>query len=216
MTRRSYNVAALLAVAFLLTALLVSSVLAALAAERALQPSARVEVDAVRVAQSYIGTTETRGPNRSPIIDAWNKAVGAPLGSPYCASAVSAWLDSVAMESPRQRTAWSRAFRHGRHAFPAREVTTGRRRVVRGDVVLWRRGSGGGHIGIASEDWQRARGRVTEANTSAPRTAGSQWDGDGVYDKPRAINALSAFRVDYIVPTSQSMARRDSLRRGLL
>jgi len=52
-------------------------------------------VDATRAAiarwaASRIGVYDTTGPHRSPQIDAWNLAAGAPLGSPWCASFASA------------------------------------------------------------------------------------------------------------------------------
>ena len=40
------------------------------------------------------------GSNRSTTIDAYNTRAGAPLGSPYCASAATAWWEDVGLEVP--------------------------------------------------------------------------------------------------------------------
>lgn len=154
----------------------------------------------VAVATSYVGNTETHGANRSPIIDSMNRAVGAPLGSPYCASAVSWYLDSVGATVPRFRTAWSRAFVKSRGAVDARKVARGEYLPKRGDVVVWKRSGAGGHIGIVPEDWTEPAGLVSEANTSAPNVDGSEWNGDGFWIRQRRVNRFSAFRITHVVP----------------
>ena len=40
------------------------------------------------------------GSNRSLSIDDYNKRAGAPLGSPYCASAATAWWEDVGLDVP--------------------------------------------------------------------------------------------------------------------
>lgn len=45
------------------------------------------------------------GSNRSKTIDEYNQRAGAPLGSPYCASAVTAWWEDVGLEVPPARRA---------------------------------------------------------------------------------------------------------------
>jgi hypothetical protein len=40
------------------------------------------------------------GSNRSTTIDSYNTRAGAPLGSPYCASAATAWWEDVGLEVP--------------------------------------------------------------------------------------------------------------------
>lgn len=154
----------------------------------------------VATATTYVGQTETHGANRSPIIDSMNRAVGAPLGSPYCASAVSWYLDKVGASVPQYRTAWSRAFVRSRGAVEAGQILRGEYSPRRGDVVVWKRSGAGGHIGIVTEDWHGATGRVSEANTSAPNASGSQWNGDGFWIRKRSINRLSAFRITHVIP----------------
>lgn len=154
----------------------------------------------VDVSTAYVGQRETHGANRSPIIDSMNSAVGAPLGSPYCASAVSWYLERVGATVPRYRTAWSRAFVHSAGAIDARKVARGQYLPKRGDVVVWKRSGAGGHIGIVPEDWTEPAGLVSEANTSAPNVAGSEWNGDGFWIKRRRANRLTAFRITHVVP----------------
>lgn len=59
---------------------------AALAVERALRDAFLME--------------SPPGSNRSPTIDRYNTRAGAPLGSPYCASAATAWWEDVGLEVP--------------------------------------------------------------------------------------------------------------------
>ena len=157
--------------------------------------------DHVRVALTYVGLRETHGNNRSPVIDRWNRTVGAPLGSPYCASAVSDWLRTSGITSPRLRSASSRAFTRvvDCQVFTAKQALRGEVRVQAGDVIVWIRSGGGGHIGVAPKDWTGVQGPVVEANTSPPRQGGSEWNGDGVWVKERRISMGSAFRITHII-----------------
>jgi hypothetical protein len=59
---------------------------AALAVERALRDAFLMEAPV--------------GSNRSASIDSYNRRAGAPLGSPYCASAATAWWEDVGLEVP--------------------------------------------------------------------------------------------------------------------
>lgn len=158
--------------------------------------------DHVRVALTYVGLRETHGNNRSPVIDRWNRAVGASLGSPYCASGVSDWLRTARVLAPRLRSASSRAFTRVTdcEVFTAKQVLRGEVRVQAGDIIVWERPGGGGHIGVAPKDWtSAAQGPVVEANTSPPRQGGSEWNGDGVWVKERRISMGSAFRITHII-----------------
>lgn len=156
-------------------------------------------------ALTFVGLRETHGNNRSPIIDRWNRAVGAPLGSPYCASAVSAWLQLAHISRPRLRSASSRAFTRitDSEVFTALQILRGEAKVLKGDIVVWVR-AGGGHIGIAYADWKGATGKVIEANTSPPSGDGSQWNGDGIWVKSRRISPYTAFRITHIIRPRQS------------
>lgn len=155
----------------------------------------------VDTALHYVGLRETHGNNRSPVIDRWNRLVFAPLGSPYCASGVSDWLRTSGVAAPRLRSASSRAFTRVKdcHVYTAKQVLRGEIRVRKGDIIVWERPGGGGHIGIAAADWQGLSGPVIEANTSPPNQGGSQWNGDGVWIKERRITLGSAFRITHII-----------------
>ena len=55
----------------------------------------------VEVATKYLNVQESpHGSNRSPEIDAWLKAVGSPLGSPWCAAFVHACLMEAGVMPP--------------------------------------------------------------------------------------------------------------------
>jgi hypothetical protein len=63
------------------------------------------------------------GSNRGKSIDSYNTRAGAPLGSPYCASAATAWWEDVGLEVPARDRAscnvlyrWSLATRRFHHA----------------------------------------------------------------------------------------------------
>lgn len=149
----------------------------------------------VKYAGRYVSARESRGPNRSDIIDRWNRSVGVPLGSPYCAAFVSAVLTDVGCSAIKTRSARARAFIAERkgivldvHAQTIAHV---------GDIVVFKR-NGGGHIAIV----ERVEGNVVftvEANTS-PGRGGSQWNGDGVWRRKRTLyEPWSAFRITHIV-----------------
>ena len=58
----------------------------------------------------YVGLTESGGANRSAVIDGWNRGVGVPYGSPYCAAFVSAVLSEARCLAITTRSARARAF----------------------------------------------------------------------------------------------------------
>lgn len=155
-------------------------------------------LDPVAVANTHIASRETHGPNRSPVIDRWNRAVSIPLGSPYCASACSAWLTESGCEHTRIRSGWSRAFVQDPRAVSASKVLRGEVNVEKGDIIVWKR-KGGGHIGIAAEDWEGSEGATIEANTSPPKGKGSQWDGDGVWRRWRKITPFGSYRITHVL-----------------
>lgn len=157
----------------------------------------------VDTAKSYTWVREVR-PNRHPMIDTWNRFVGAPLGSPYCASFASWVLSRARVRAPVVRSAWSQAFRVGWSVPPSRQA------MQPGSVLVWRRGSSGwqGHVGfLVRLDGDRML--TVEANTSPTErgTVRSQRDGDGVYVKTRswkrnafAGNAFRLVAVTHVVP----------------
>jgi CHAP domain len=156
-------------------------------------------------ADNYLNIREIE-PNRSPDIDRWNNDVGAPLGSPYCASYTSAMLEKAHTYSPKTRTAlarnfWNKANRNDRHT--AREILNGQYSVQEGDIVVWARGNTiRGHVGIAYRNWYGKAGRTIEANTSSG-VRGSQFDGDGVHLRRRAIEPYNYFKIMGVIETEE-------------
>jgi len=67
-----------------------------------------------------------------------------------------------------------------------------------GDILVWIR-KNGGHIGFIEKPVDRFTWRTIEANTS-PGTAGSQYDGDGVWRRVRTYEPFNTFRITHYVP----------------
>lgn len=97
-------------------------------------------------ARATLGTHEEGGKNRGGSIDTWNRGVGAPLGSPWCASwAWSMFRDACALlgvSNPCPKTAsshamWTMADPDKRTILPAP-----------GDLYVLDHGDGKGHVGI--------------------------------------------------------------------
>lgn len=82
--------------------------------------------------------------------------------------------------------------------FPAQRVLAGVERIRKGDILIFTRAGGGGHIEIAAQDWKGLEGPSIGGNTSSGRK-GSQWNGDGVYVRWRKIVPYATFRIVYIV-----------------
>jgi hypothetical protein len=146
----------------------------------------------VSVARKYVGVIE-RGANRGVDIDRWNKTVGNPLGSPYCAAFTYSCL-KYAGYSPVVRSGLANSYRV-KNSYSFRDVLFKGIQVKKGDLVIWQRGKTiFGHIGIAESDWTTTKGRVIEANTS-PGTMGSQYNGHGVFIRNRSIEPYNWFRI---------------------
>lgn len=150
----------------------------------------------LRVALAFVGLRETTGPNRSPEIDRWNRFAGAPLGSSYCAAFVSWCLHEANVKAPRLKTAWAKNFVVKGRSRTATDVAAGRYQPQPGDIIIWTRGTGG-HVGFC-QSWSGQSGRTVEANTSPG--AGSQWNGDGVYERSRSLSPFSHFRIVAFTP----------------
>lgn len=86
---------------------------------------------------SVVGATESDGPNRSILIDSWNRRCGVPLGSPYCAAFVS-WCISVP-GLPEVKNASAQGL--GRQ-LRATDL------ILPGDVMWFPTGEHTGHCGI--------------------------------------------------------------------
>lgn len=129
---------------------------------------------------------ETGGDNRSPRIDALNRFVGNPIGSPYCAAGVS-WcfhaagaMDFPFSGSSQAIKSW---FEHrGLLSFQADSML-----AWHGALFGWSNGDGLGHIGFVAErltsDEHVVSFKTVEYNTSL---AGSR-DGQGVFSLTRHV-----------------------------
>lgn len=150
----------------------------------------------VRIARTFVGHRET-APNRSPWVDYWNRRVGAPLGSPWCAAFVAFVLDSARVAYPTVRSAAARAYITARSVPASMAISAARR----GWLVIWRRGSSGwqGHIGILVRSTAE-RFATIEGNTALQ--SGTEWDGDGVALRTREWRTalVGAFRVTHVTP----------------
>jgi hypothetical protein len=152
----------------------------------------------LNVAESYVGTTEIAGPNRHPAIDKWNKNVGVPVGSSYCASFVSFVLDSAEVSYPVKRTALAQGM-IVRKSIKANAINTVNPSNLRGWLLIWKRGETWmGHTGFVR--YKRGNTFYTiEANTS-PSESGNQREGDGVWEKQRHIDPTAYFRITHFTP----------------
>ena len=190
-----------LAVALFVVGLLLSFALCFLGALSA--PAQPVEHTAhVDTAEKYIGVTEKPpGSNEGKHVERFLAEVGLDGGYPWCAAAVSAWMDWAGVDAPTRedgnviRTALATDFLDARCVIDAGEVLRGREEVPRGAVAVWRRGNSKfGHTGPVVR-WDRRCGVTIEGNTTPPDGAGSQREGDGVYRRTRCIRPHSHFRI---------------------
>jgi hypothetical protein len=137
----------------------------------------------IKVANGLLGLRETNGKNRSPIIDQMNKFVGAPLGSPWCAS-FNAWIYKEAGVKNFPKSAWSPDWVKN----PSWTRATGGKIPLPGDAFgIWFSSKNRvAHTGLV-EKWGNSVTTV-EGNTgpsgTVPGSAGDR-EGDGSYKKFR-------------------------------
>lgn len=144
--------------------------------------------------KSWLGQTENKGANRSILIDSMNRYVGNPLGSPYCAAAVS-----YAIRPNKPKSGLARALKT-KETFTAWDVIQGKKSIKKGFIIIWQKGETiSGHTGIAKENWNGTSGKTYEGNTSSG-DKGSQSNGDGFYERSRKIQATSYFRIKWVTP----------------
>ena len=167
---------------------------------------------AVGIAAGFVGTVE-EGVNRGAAVERFQRAVGIPPGSAWCAAFVGYVLDEAERESGRRlvpavRSGVATAY-VGRESVRARDVLRGVARPPVGSLVIWRHGATWrGHVGFVLRDdnasvrgpaWYLRCGRTIEGNTSSG-TAGSQADGDGVWERVRCIQPGAYFRIVAFTP----------------
>ena len=130
---------------------------------------------------------ETGGSNRSPRIDAINRFVGSPIGSPYCAAGVS-WCFHAAGAENFPFSPLAAAIRD---AFEAEnKMSKSADEMLNWDGALfgWTLEDGYGHIGFVRERLTNASGQVVALRTVEYNTdlTGSP-NGDGVYERLREV-----------------------------
>ena len=178
---------------------------------------------AVEIAASYVGTIE-EGVNRGAVVERFQRAVGIPPGSAWCAAFVGFVLGEAERESGRRVVPAVRSGVATRYvggpgrsfeSVRARDVLRGVARPPVGSLVVWRRGATWrGHVGFVLRDpassagqarsraragWIGRCGRTVEGNTSSG-TGGSQADGDGVWERVRCISPGAYFRIVAFTP----------------
>ncbi len=136
---------------------------------------------------------ETDGKNRSPRIDTFNKRVGVPMGTPYCASggwcAIEDACKELGLKNPVPKTASSQSMYTN---IPAkyRKQIGGKRGD--GAILTNRNDAAHGHYMTVSSEQVGIKFGTYEYNTDG---SGGR-DGDGAYEKSRttAGDPLKKFR----------------------
>lgn len=161
-------------------------------------PTTAAEPLHLQIARSYVGVTERGGNNRGPEVKAFLASVGLDQGYAWCAAFTSFCLTEADVEYPTKRTAGARNF-ISKRSVKAVDVLRGKATVEPGWLVIWGKGnSWAGHIGFVTK-WGKKSGTTIEGNTSSGR-AGSQRDGDGVYERTRSIQPGNYFRITHFEP----------------
>ncbi len=152
----------------------------------------------VDTAQHYVGIKE-EGQNRGYWIEKFQRLVGIPKGSPWCAAFVSWVLEQNKCKNPTTRSGVALKFVN-KQSVKAKEVAKGYKKVGRNWLVIWKRGNSyKGHIGIVV-NWGKISGETIEGNTGN----GDIREGDGIYRKKRDIISTQSFKIEYFTPTEFS------------
>lgn len=158
----------------------------------------------ITISAKYLHVRELHNDNRGPEIDTWNRYLGLPMGSPYCAAFGIYMYHLAGYDLPkigRCCLLWERCQANGLKykTFTAEDVAMGIERLQPADGVIWRHGTGtgqnwNGHFGLTRYQMDRRDFGSREANTM-PSSAGNQREGGGVYDRERTLGFGSSFRV---------------------
>lgn len=136
----------------------------------------------LRIARSHIGEKETRGKNRSPIIDLLCKRGGVDLGSPYCLLGATACLDDACKELGLKNPVGVKA---GTQSFFSKTPKAYQRNSAKqGMIGIFQNRSdrAHGHAVICTEDEDSDFEFSTIEYNTDP--SGGR-DGDGVYKRVR-------------------------------
>ncbi len=145
----------------------------------------------IELARKYVGVKE-KGQNRGKEIDEFNKFVGNPLGSPYCAAFVCYILNKANVKDPKIKTGLASKLKN-KKSISALKIMLGLEKVMNGDIIIWQKGDTKfGHAGFASEDWIKTAGMSIQANTFSKFESRN---GDGISEKIARIEPLNYFRI---------------------
>ena len=154
----------------------------------------------LKIAISYVGTTELTGHNDGPKIEYIIRHGGGAPHASYCAYFVSFCLDSAHVKTPTVRSGLARSFKL-KNSIKANDVLIGKVKILPGTILVWQKGETiNGHTGF-TRYWFTKSGGTTEANTS-PGTTGSQANGGGIYDRTRSIEPANFFRITAFTPVT--------------
>jgi len=169
----------------------------------------------VKTAKSYGYVNETAGPNRSPEIDKFHDYAGLPYGNPWCAMFVNyVQYETLKPYNLRPYTKSARvsfilhyALKH-KYQYNikfAKSLMYGVDKAEAGDILIFISGASkqakdnfNGHTGFILRETSSGHFRTIEGNTG-PGNAGSQRDGDGVYERKRRIVLGSSFRIEALL-----------------
>ncbi|MFT3765686.1 MAG: CHAP domain-containing protein [Minicystis sp.] len=156
----------------------------------------------LKIAESQVGVRENPpNSNRGTEVDAYQRAVGNPLGVAWCAAFVYWCFDRAAKQlgadNPVVRTGgcllhWQKARSQGVRAITAQQAADDPSLVQPGHIFIMDHGNGLGHTGFV----QRVRGGLLDTIEGNTNMLGSR-EGDGVYAKQRRIDEVSAGFLDY-------------------
>lgn len=138
--------------------------------------------------------------NRGPLIDAWNKEAGAPLGSSWCAAFAGAMWTAQGFPLPSYYAACETI-----HAWAVKAGTLVHEPLVDAIVLYDFTGTFGvaHHCGIVLATYPDGMFLVGEGNTSG---AAFDPEGFGVFVKERTVASLGAMLLGFVRPPTASAA----------
>jgi hypothetical protein len=147
----------------------------------------------LKIAYSYIGTTEATGHNDGVVVEYILKRQGGAKGASYCSYFVSMCIDSAVVKEPSVRPGMAIGFKR-KNSIPANDVLIGKTKIPPGTIIVWKKGESiHGHVGLVY-DWGKRYGTTVEGNTSSGQQ-GSQANGDGIWMRKRSIEPMNYFRI---------------------
>jgi hypothetical protein len=144
----------------------------------------------IAIASKDLGIFETSKNHGDGIAKFWtvcDYSEGYKDKQPYCAAAVSYWINQMGVFSPHDSPRTASAFGMEDWAKDIGISLVGHpKSIKRGDLIVY----SFSHVGIATGDSDKGGNFATiEANTS-PGTSGSQREGGGVYARKRNLDLV--------------------------